>query len=125
MKGPEPDSKESDVDVCLWRMEVDPPDKSAEQHFLHVVIPYSDAAGKEGKTLSPQIGTFKLVEDAAHEGVSLETAGGSWTLRFHRQGFPGGTISVRNEAAPAVTASLANEVRANATPPGLAISAWE
>ena len=125
LKGSEPDSKESDIDVCLWRMEVDPPDKSAEQHFLHVVIPYADAAGKEGKTFSPQPGAFQLVEDASQEGVSLETAGGSWTVRFNRQGSPGGTVSVRHGAAPAFTASLANEVRANATPPGLAVSAKE
>lgn len=125
IKESEPDSKESDIDVCLWRMEVDPPDRSAEQHFLHVLIPYGDAAGNDGKTFSPQPGAFKLVEDASQEGVSLETAGGSWTVRFHRQGSPGGTVSVRHGAAPACAASLANEVRANATPPGLGISSKE
>ena len=77
------------------------------------------------KRFSPQPGAFKLVEDASQEGVSLKTAGGSWTVRFNRQGFPGGTVSVRRGAAPAFTASLANEVRANATPPGLAMSAKE
>ena len=40
-------------------------------------------------------------------------------------GLSGGTVSVRHGAAPAFTASLANEVRANATPPGLAMSAKE
>jgi hypothetical protein len=87
-------------------MEVDPPDRSAEQHFLHVVVPYGAAAGKEGKTFSPQPGAFKLVEDASQEGVSLETAGGAWQVRFNRQGPPGGVVSVRRGADHACTAAL-------------------
>ncbi len=31
--------KESTIDVCLWRIEVEPPDRSAEQHFLNVLVP--------------------------------------------------------------------------------------
>ena len=119
---PEGKDKESDIDLCLWRIEVEPPDRSAEHHFLHVLIPYGDASGKESGELSPPPGAFKLVENAAQEGVSLETTNGLVTVLFNRRGFPGGTVSIRQGAASAFTATLANEVQANSTPPGLAIS---
>jgi len=114
--------KESDIDVCLWRIEVEPPDQSDEHHFLHVLIPYGDAAGKEIGMYSPVPGAFKLVENGSQEGVSLETADGSWTVLFNRGGSPGGAVSIRHGRTPAFTAPLATEVRANSTPPGLAIS---
>lgn len=114
--------KESDIDICLWRIEVKPPELSEEHHFLHVLIPYADAAGKEAGTFSPQPGAFKLVENGAQEGVSLETANGSWTVLFNRRGSPGGAVSIRHGETPAFTSPLATELRANSTPPGLAIS---
>jgi hypothetical protein len=120
---PEGNKKESDIDLCLWRIEVDSPDRSDEQHFLHVLVPYGDAAGQESGAFSPGIGAFKLVEDGAQEGVSLETTNGSWTVLFNRRGSPGGAVSVRHGATPAFTATLASEVKPNAMPAGLAISA--
>ena len=114
--------KQSDIDLCLWRVEVEPPDRSDEQHFLHVLVPYGDAAGMESGAFSPGIGAFKLVENGAQEGVSLETTNGSWTILFNRQGPPGGAVSVRQGAAPAFTATFTNEVKPNAMPAGLAIS---
>lgn len=114
--------KESDIDVCLWRMEVEPPDLAAEHHFLHVLIPYGDAADRESGAFSPGIGAFKLVENGAQEGVSLETTNGSWKILFNRQDSPGGTISVRKGNTPAFTAPLTNEVKPNAMPAGLAVS---
>lgn len=117
--------KQSDIDICLWRLEVEPTDRSAEHHFLHVLIPYDNAAGRETKTLLPQPGAFKLVEDASREGVALETTDGQWMIRFHRHGLCGGEISIRHGTAPPVTASLSEKVRANSTPPGLAIGPKE
>ncbi len=117
--------KESDIDVCLWRIEVEPPDRSAEQHFLNVLVPYGDAAGKKSGAFSPGIGTFKLVENASQEGVSLETTNGSWTVLFNRLGSPGGAVSIRHERTPAFTASLATEIKPNTVPAGLAISSRE
>lgn len=114
--------KESDIDVCLWRVEVEPPDQAEEHHFLHVLVPYSDAAGKESGAFSPAPGAFKLVENASQEGVALETANGSWTILFNRRGSPGGAVSIRHGEKPAFTAPLANEVKPNAMPPDLAIS---
>lgn len=114
--------KQSDIDICMWRMEVEPADLSEEHHFLHVLIPYSDAEGKKSGMLTPAPGAFKLVENASQEGVTLETADGPRTILFNRQGPPGGTVSVRHGATPALTAPLTNEVKPNATPAGLAIS---
>ena len=62
------------------------------------------------------------VEKGDQEGVSLETADGSWTILFNRQGSPGGTISVRKGNTPALTAPMANEMKPNVMPAGLAIS---
>ena len=117
--------KDSDIDLCLWRIEVEPPDRSAEHRFLHVIIPYQDAAGKEGGLLSPAPGAFKLVENASQDGVTLETTNGSWIVQFNRQGPPGGAVSIRRGTSPAFTAPLASEVKANALPAGLAISSGE
>ncbi|MBP7949304.1 MAG: hypothetical protein KA004_06580 [Verrucomicrobiales bacterium] len=114
--------KDSDIDLCLWRIEVEPPDQSAEHRFLHVLIPYQDAAGKEDGSLSPAPGAFKLAENATQDGVTLETSTGSWLIQFNRQGPPGGAVSIRREASPAFTATLANDVKENALPAGLAIS---
>lgn len=114
--------KESDIDVCLWRVEVEPPDQAEGHHFLHVLVPYSDAAGKESGVCSPAPGAFKLVENASQEGASLETTNGSWTILFNRRGSPGGTVSIRHGEEPAFTAPLANEVKLNAMPAGLAVS---
>jgi hypothetical protein len=112
--------QQSDIDLCLWRVEVEPPDRSDEHHFLHVLIPYGDAAGKERGVFPPPPGAFKLAETASQEGVSLEMTNGSWTVLFNRRGSPGGAVSVRHGATPAFTAPLATEVRANSTTPGLA-----
>ena len=117
--------KDSDIDLCLWRIEVEPPNRSTEHHFLHVLIPYPDAAGKESGMLSPAPGAFKLVENTTQDGVALETTNGSWTILFNRQGSPGGAVSVRHGTSPAFTSPLANQVKANAPPPGLSISSRE
>jgi hypothetical protein len=115
--------KQSDIDVCLWRVEVEPLDRSDEHRFLHVLIPYGDAAGKERGGFSPPPGAFKLVENGAQEGISLETTNGSWTVLFNRRGAPGGAVSIRHGQTPPFTATLTNEVKPNAMPAGLAVSA--
>ena len=72
--------------------------------------------------LSPAPGAFKLVENTTQDGVALETTNGSWTILFNRQGSPGGAVSVRHGTSPAFTSPLANQVKANAPPPGLSTS---
>jgi hypothetical protein len=114
--------KQSDIDVCLWRVEVEPPELSEEHHFLHVLVPYSETAGQEAGRYAPAPGAFKLVENGSQEGVTLETTSGSWTVLFNNQGVPGGAVSIRQKETPAFAARLATEVRANSTPPGLAVS---
>jgi hypothetical protein len=109
---------QSDIDVCLWRMEVEPPDQSAEHHFLSVLIPYGDAATTETKAFSPAPAAFTLVEKGDQEGVTFETANGPMTILFNSKGPVGGTISVRKGKATAFT----NEVKPNPMPAGLAVS---
>ena len=46
----------------------------------------------------------------------------SWKILFNRQGSPGGTVSIRQGATPAFTATLTNEVKSNDMPAGLAVS---
>ncbi len=112
---------DSDIDICLWRVEVEPSQPSAEHHFLHVLVPYADAARGEG-AFQPKPDAFRLVQDATHEGVSLETPQGALTVLFNREGAPGGTVTLRPRQGAARTISLAKEVRPNEVPPGLAIS---
>ena len=113
---------QSDIDICMWRVEVEPVDLAKEHNFLHVLVPYDNAAGKETGAFSPAPSAFKLVEKGDQEGVSLETVDGSWTILFNRQGSPGGTISVRSGNTSTLTAKFANEVKPNAMPAGLAVS---
>lgn len=112
--------KQSDIDLCPWRLEVEPSDRSAEHHFLHVVVPYGDS-GTDGPRLSPHPAAMRLVETDSEEGVALDTSEGSWKIVFHR-GSRGGSVSIARKAATPFTAKLAEQIRPNALPPGLSIS---
>ena len=122
---PEVQLIQSDIDICLWRLEVEPATPSEEHHFLHVLVPYADATGKKTSTILPQPEAFKLVEDGTYEGVSLDTAEGSWQVLFQRLGALGGTVAIRRGEKPPFASSLATEVNENVTPAGLAIMNWK
>jgi hypothetical protein len=111
----------NDMDVCYWRLEVEPPDRQEYHRFLHVLIPYGDAAGKTLEALSPTARAFELSGDAEYDGLRLALDGTTWEIRFAKSGPMGGSVKIHKPGSPPQAASLATEIRPNVLPPGMAV----
>ena len=119
---PAPQFNESDIDVCLWRIEVEPPDRAESHRFLNVVIPYGDREGRPAETLSPLPAAFELIEDGDRDGVRLKVEGTVWEVVFDRTGALGGSVTLSRAGDKAVRSALSPEVKDNRVSPGTAVS---
>jgi hypothetical protein len=109
------------MDVCLWRLEVESPEQQEEQQFLHVLIPYGDAADRKQTELSPPASAFKLVQEQDTDAALLDLGGTVWKIAFKKTGPTGGSITIK-QPEKTFESDLATEVRPNIVPPQLAVS---
>lgn len=119
---PEPEFNQSDIDVCLWRIEVEPPDEAEDHRFLHVLVPCGDAEGRPTGELAPLLSAFHLTGDERRDGVRLNWEGTACEIAFDRAGPMGGSVAIRRGEGAPVTILLSSDVKANRVPAGLAIS---
>jgi len=112
--------RRSNTDICLWRMEVEPAQARGYERFLHVIVPYGDAAGKSSEQLSPKASDFQLIQ-GKRDGVRLTLGGKTWEITFTKSGPMEGFVKIQGPG-PAVDAALTTTVKPNPVPPGLAIS---
>jgi hypothetical protein len=121
MTDSEPDMQ-TDMDICLWRLEVEPSRNAKGHCFLHVLIPCGDAKGKSDDELTVQASAFSLVETSTHDGVRLKLGGKTWEVSFPREGPIGASFKVKAGSGKAVSTPLPTAIQPNAMPKGLAIS---
>ena len=101
----------TDMDVCYWRLEVEPPDQQQYHRFLHVLIPYGDADGKTADQLSPPAWAFKPAGDAEHDGLRLVLDGTTWEVGFAKTGTLQGSLRIHRPSTPPLIVNLATDVR--------------
>jgi hypothetical protein len=120
MKDPE-SKRQTDMDICLWRIEVEPMQGAKDQCFLHVLMPFGDAKEQPETALMSPASAFTLVESATHDGVSLKSEKGTWEISFPRSGPIGATLKIKTGSGKAVSMPIPAGIQPNSMPKGLAI----
>lgn len=113
--------QESDIDLCYWRLEVEPPDLQKYHRFLHVLVPFGDAAGKPRDVLLPRAGDFELVVTPQTDGLRLQLNGKIWEVSFSTTGTMGGQIKISQAGTTVVDAPLTSSTLPNNVPAGSAV----
>ncbi len=109
---------QSNIDLCLWRLEVEPPDLAKYHRFLHVIVPYGDAEGKPKDVLLPRAGDFELTVTPQTDGLRLQLNGKVWEISFSSIGTMSGQIKITQAGTALVDAPFASSVLPNTMPTG-------